>query len=200
MTIDVVDILCQVAAYFSTNWFWTAFWPNLASTFLGVLFGLPAALWLNKQAIRFAAKNSQKKDNERLHEALKMVVKALEHNQTQLQALYSAWEENKTYFEGDFDIAAWKVTKNQIVTLLGNPELQHQITFHFARLGTLSHLCSVYLDMVVGVTSAGRTVAQAQARVILRDTLLVRSGLLLTEAEELQSEIEKILDGLEFNS
>ncbi len=165
------------------NWFWSGFWPNLASTLIGVIVGLPIALWLNALAGRAATARRQSEDQTRLHDALKAVVAAQAHNQLRLQALRSALASAQALFDVGLDTAAWEAARDQIAPVLRNPELHRRIALHFGRLGTLSRLCSTYLDMVAGIASAIGGVEHT--RDALRNHLLTMSEELLTEAKAL---------------
>jgi hypothetical protein len=177
----------------SADLFWSSFWPNLASTIIGVVVGLPVALWLNRLSQRSADASRHDQEQEQLRHGLISVMDALAHNQKQLERLVSTLESNQAMFDVGLDVAAWEAARDQIVPVLRNPELQRRIAFHFSRLGTLTRLCSMYLDLVAGI---GATVSGVEkTREALKNHLVAISNKLLSEAETMHGEVKNLAPG-----
>lgn len=121
------------------NWFWTGFWPNIAATFLGVIAGVPAALWLNRLSVQQANARLQAEEQRRLRVGLEAVLTACSHNQQRMEVLLSM-PVGQSPLDLELDTSAWEASKQQILPVLRDADLQCRIAFHFDRIKTLSRL------------------------------------------------------------
>ena len=83
--------------------FWDAFWPNVASTVLGVILGLPAALWLNRQAVAHGERIRIASERAKVAQALSVVAQAMKHNAEQLTNLVTILSGDKAQFDLPLD-------------------------------------------------------------------------------------------------
>ncbi len=173
------------------NWFWSSFWPNLCSTLVGVILGVPTALWLNAQAGRTANARRETENRERLENGLRAIVAALSYNRERVKSCLATLTNNQALFDVGLDAGAWETSRDEITPVLSNPELHRRIALHFVRLATLNRLSSMYLDMVAGIASALGGVDQT--RDALRLYLISISNELLNDSGALEIEIKKIL-------
>jgi len=173
------------------NWFWLGFFPNLASTLIGVIVGLPIALWLNKLAGGAAERRRLSDRRATLRKGLCGLLAALAHNRQRLEVLIETLKQNKAPFETALDTAAWEASREEIVPYLESPDLQRRIAFHFGRLQTVTRLCSLYLDLAAGVASVIGGVENT--RNALRNHLVGTSTELLAQIEQLNSDIESAM-------
>jgi len=169
------------------HWFWSAFWPNVAATLIGVVLGVPIALYLNTLAGKAAHARAKKEGGVRLRNALLSLVSAVEHNEAKLSTLQSNLQQSRAVFELGVDTAAWEATKGQVTDNLDNPGLYRRLALHHSDLQNLSRLCVMYLDMVAGIASALGGVAVT--RESLRSYLIARASQLLAEAASLKTEL-----------
>jgi len=100
-------------------------------------------------------------------------------------------QQNKALFDVGIDTAAWEVSRDEIVPFLRNAALHRRIAFHFSRLNSLAHLCSLYLDMVAGIASALGGVEHT--RDALRNYLIATSTEMIAQTNTLCAEIETLL-------
>ncbi len=175
------------------NWFWSGFWPNLASTFVGVIVGVPIALWLNSLSGRAAGRARKAEEHARLRTGLLAVLAALAHNRGRLGALLDVLQKHEALFDVTLDTAAWEASRDEIVPFLRSADLHRRVAFHFDRLRSLARLCSLYLDMIAGVASALGGVEKTRGA--LRDHLIATSRELLAQTDSIHAEISALLRG-----
>jgi hypothetical protein len=169
--------------------FWSAFWPNFASTILGIVFGVPIGLALNRYALFIGEKRSRIREGERLRIALQSVGAALEFNRGRLSLFLRALRNDAVRLDPALDVSTWDVVKEQIVPLLDDPELPRRLAYHFDRLASLARLNALYLDAVVGMAS---TLSSAsQTRGLLQENLISLADGLTAETVTLVDEVKK---------
>ena len=169
------------------HWFWSGFWPNVAATLIGVVLGVPIALYLNTLAGRATHARTKEEGAVRLRNALSSLISSIAHNEAKLSSLQASLQQSRAVFDLGVDTAAWEATKSQVIENLENPDLYRRLALHHSNLQNLSRLCVMYLDMVAGIASAIGGVKGT--RDSLRTYLLARSSELLAEAATLKSEL-----------
>ena len=172
------------------NWFWSGFWPNLAATFAGIILGVPIALWLNRHMGGVAERNLRADESERLKNRLEVIRATLTHNRQKLLYLDQVLQQDSATFDVGLDLVAWEACRDEIIPFLKNPDLRRRIALYFGRLATVARLSALYLDQAVGVVSALGGVATT--RTALKNHLLAFCQQLLTESEQLRTEIERV--------
>ena len=145
------------------NTFFDAFWPNLASTLIGIVLGLPLGLRINRKSV--AQTEGVRRAGERLRvaHALKVLDKALTENRTRLDAFAAVLVQNQTLYDTAIDNSAWDAVKADLTTELSDPELRQRFAYHFARLATLVKLNDDYLSFLVGVGASMSSALATQA-------------------------------------
>ncbi|MBF6989294.1 hypothetical protein [Cupriavidus sp. IK-TO18] len=169
------------------NWFWAGFWPNVAATFLGVIAGVPVALWLNRLSIRQANARLRAGELEHLRVGLEAVLTAFNHNRPRIRALLEM-PTDQFPLDLELDTSAWEVSRDQIVPVLREADLQRRIAYHFDRLQSLARLSALYLETVTGVTSALSGIEQKRA--FLRQYIVSMSRDLLDEADAIRAAVK----------
>jgi hypothetical protein len=163
--------------------FWEAFWPNLAATVIGVVFGVPAALFLSARGSREAAASKHKEDHDRLRAALTGISTSMDHNTAALGGLAKLLTDKRPWADyRDIDISAWDACKDEIVPILRDPDLQRRLAFHFHRLDILTHLVKSHLDLVL-------TGARPDAVKYLEEKLIEQAGELGVESARIANEV-----------
>lgn len=175
------------------NWFWDAFWPNVAATIVGVVIGGPIALYTNALAQRWAHARAKEDGTVRLRSALSVLVSAIEYNDTKLTILQLRLHQSSAVFELGVDTAAWEAIKEQVVENLSDPDLYRRLALHHSDLQSLSRLCVLYLDMVAGMASVFGGVEGT--RESLRGFLLKRTKQLREQAASLKTELIVLTQG-----
>jgi len=171
--------------------FWDGFWPNLASTLIGVIVGVPVALWLNSIVCRRAERNKKKEERKILRSCLQVISNGLQTNQLKLSEIAGFISSNRSPWNSDLDMASWDTTKNQISILMLPPELHHKIAKHFDRIGALNHLHRMYLDFCIGIQ--GSMSSAPQTRDSLKAYIIHTIAELTLEGTSLQQELKPYL-------
>jgi hypothetical protein len=134
--------------------FLIAFWPNAAATLVGIVFGLPIALWVNRLALKGAARASLKSQSQRLDHALQILMSAMESNQRILQEYAQVLSESKVRWRLNLDVSAWEAIKTDFIGELTDPSLRRQVAFHFTQLLVLTNLNQEYLGFAFGTNAS----------------------------------------------
>lgn len=175
------------------HWFWSAFWPNVAATLVGVVVGVPIALYLNSLAGKASHARAKADGAARLRNAVLSLSSALDHNELKISALKANLEQARAVFELGIDVAAWEATRSQVIENLDDPGLYRRLALYHSDLQNLSRLCVMYLDMVAGIASALGGVEGT--RDALRNYLLARASQLLAESASLKNELAPVTQG-----
>ena len=168
--------------------FLTAFFANFAATVLGVLIGLPLAMWTNRKIAAHGESQRRANEESRLAHALEVVARALSHNRDRFEFLAGVLAETHATFDPALDSSAWEATKGEIAPLLRDSELQHRLAYHFARVQSLCDLHKDYLGYFVGVSATVSGAEAAKSR--LRDVLTNMQSELDVDAEQLVMRLE----------
>jgi len=137
--------------------FWSAFWPNLTAAIIAVTAGVPAGLWLNRQAERrlAVARERERLEAERLQIARdrEMTRRALEQLEPVIRAhtgwfrILGAWGNLNEYHEGPL-AEPWTIVRDRIVPRhLGDWRLPGDLAVHFERCVRLDHLVRLRSSM-----------------------------------------------------
>lgn len=170
------------------NSFWSSFCPNIVSTVVGIVIGVPIALWINSQAASVGERTRVEQERERLQRGLTVVLAAIDFNRERLQEFNAVLPNDQVPFDVGLDVSAWDVSRDEIVPFLKNPDLQRRLAYHFSQFGTLARLSTLYLDQVVGVASALQ--GADRTRTALRNHLLKKIHELLDESQRLIQEVQ----------
>ena len=79
--------------------FWASFWPNVASTSIGVILGVPIALFLNRWTQSLKEKAKKEAENIQLFHGLETIERACLHNKNILNWLSQNLNANQAPFE-----------------------------------------------------------------------------------------------------
>jgi hypothetical protein len=170
---------------------WPDFMSNLLSTVLGVVFGIPVALWLNRRVASLEAREAQRAEGNRLRHGLHSIHDALQINQTALNSFETTLGNQKVPFILDLDGSAWESVRTEITPYLRDASLQRRLGFHFSRISSLVRLNGMYLELAVGVSSAMSN--SGGTRQALRDHLNHQTRCLLDEIKTLSSDVNDAL-------
>jgi len=90
--------------------FLSAFWPNAAATVVGIVLGLPVALWINRLALKNAGRSTLSNQAQRLDHALQVLISAMENNQGLLGEYATVLSESKVSWRLNLDVSEKKGT------------------------------------------------------------------------------------------
>jgi hypothetical protein len=170
--------------------FLKAFWPNFASTVLGLVLGLPLALWTNRLIISHGERLKRAEEQQRLTKALDTLTRALLFNRERLQTFAQKINNSLAPFDVAIDYSAWEASRSEITPYLRDPELQQRIAYHFSRLASVAKLNDMYLHYAAGIGAA--LGGSENTRDALRKYLTQVVSHLDNEANELVELIKKV--------
>ena len=163
--------------------FLIAFWPNLAATLVGVVVGLPIALWVNRLALRGAERTAHKSQAQRVDHALQVLISAMQANGALLREYGDVLAAAKVRWRLGLDVSGWDAIKADFIAELTEPSLRREVAFHFSQLATLTVLNQEYLQFIFG-TNASMSGSDA-TRTSIVDHLKTMCNELSLQAEKL---------------
>jgi hypothetical protein len=167
----------------SVTQFFTDFWPNLTSTVVGVLIGVPFALKLNRHAIEHTEEARRKAEREAVAHTLRVIRASITHNLVHLEQLQAALKRQETLFDTRLDSSAWPVLRAGLTAELKEPMLRQQLAQFFVRLDGIIALNERLLALVT--TTAGSISTAEAVRVRLLAALTQAIAELLNGAKDL---------------
>jgi|ERR1051326_1026297 hypothetical protein len=168
--------------------FLASFFADFAATALGVLIGLPLALWTNRKIAEHGERQRRHEQETRLAHALEVVGRALTHNRDRFEFLGGVLAETHATFDPALDYSAWEATQGEIGPLVRDAELQQRLAYHFARVRSLSDLHKDYLSYFVGMP--GTLIGADATKGRLRDVLMNIQSELDADAEQLLARLD----------
>ena len=170
--------------------FWISFWPNLASTVIGIIIGFPVAVWLNKLALSYTVKKQQESDKTDLHRTLNAVGGSIDHNTEKLTILLQAVGSGHFLIDTGFDTASWQAYNAQLARLNSNIELNKQLISYHERISNLtvinSKLCNNYLGLESSLSGANKV------REFLRGHIMTEASKLSLESANIRASINTV--------
>jgi len=170
--------------------FLNSFWPNLASTVIGIIIGFPVAVWLNKLALSNSVRKQQEADRVDLHRTLKVLGASIDHNKEKMLSLLQVVVGGRFLIDANFDTASWQAYSAQLSRLNGNIELNKQLISYHERIVNLtainSKLCSNYLGLESSLSGADKV------REFLRSHIIAETTRLAQESENIRSSISSV--------
>ena len=136
------------------NTFLDAFWPNLASTVLGLILGLPIALWTNRKIMAHVESQKEREDRLALLHTLDVISRALEHNRGRLRYMHDSISGGRVPFDPALDYSAWDASKEGFNPSFTDPQLRQALAYHFSRMQSIARLNETYLSYAAGIASA----------------------------------------------
>jgi len=134
--------------------FLTAFWPNAAATIVGVVLGLPIALWINRLTLKSAEHSTLQLKVQRLEHALRVLIAAMEANLVLLADYAKVLSDSKIAWRLNLDVSAWEAIRDDLAAELTDPDLRRQLAFHFMTLKALRALNQEYLGFAFGTNAS----------------------------------------------
>lgn len=162
--------------------FLDAFWPELAATFVGVMLGVPAALWLQRRAEGAAAARREVADTNRRGAIATILRDSIGWNRTVLGAGIAAMSVPSLH-DWELDNTGWPVVRDEVVSLVTDPGDRALIAAWFGGLDQLMRTIDLLAQIHPGSQQAGllRRLTAARAQHLERtipmvDDVLTRLG------------------------
>jgi putative flippase GtrA len=159
---------------------WEDFIVQAAATLLGVICGIPVALWLNKQYSTFKKKDERKT-------LIGFLKENLEDNQRILKEMQHKFASNFVVLEY-LNIGSWPLF-SQKINILNNFELQRKIIRTYYNLEQLSRKIDRQFEMHFSTFRAMQSYPQDKEH--LKMSIMGQIGMVNTEIEEILKEIPK---------
>lgn len=164
------------------------FLHDLLPTLVGVVLGVPIALWLAHKADRLQRAGRRADNLRRLRKSVATLATALRENADALVRLSESISPDSVPLDSDVDDTAWDVTHQEIVPYLDDPELVRHLARHFSQLAPITRILALLHEQSFGVASAYGAAAVRQST--LRFHLRQRADILALEARELAAKLE----------
>jgi hypothetical protein len=120
--------------------FFKAFWPNLCATILGVCFGLPAAVYVNRHLTASQRRHDAAVEAMRRDDAIDVLVRACRWNEGRLDAMIALALEGRVMRNADLQVTTWDAVGPVLTPIFPHPELLQQLAHHWLRLRRLERL------------------------------------------------------------
>ena len=167
--------------------FASALWPSLVATLVGIICGLPIALWLNRRFVAHAQHVSEEGQRAELTDALAVLTDALALNIPRLDEVGSAVAADLYTYYTELDTATWDSVRDTIASLLHDPELLGRLAYHFSRVSAVDSLNARWTDSVDEDLNRSRKVMSRADIVRLVDDVKAEAELLRSGVEKCRS-------------
>jgi hypothetical protein len=115
--------------------FWADFWP----TVMGVILGIPAALWLDRRTQRRAEKQQRDERADRLAEVARLLRDSVRSNGAALRELAQT-EATNVEAISEIELASWEALHDEAFDLIPSMELRRDLARHFERVARISSM------------------------------------------------------------
>lgn len=169
--------------------FWEAFLPNLAATVLGVILGLPTALYVNRRLTE-SQRTLQQAEKIRLREDSASVLSAAcAYNMNVLDRMAELALSGNALRNPDLRSTTWDVVNHMFSPLCPDPVLLQKLSHHWLRLQRLERLNE---EMFAWAISTQPSIQNQQIVLEMWGELHGLAASLHTHADELIKDLEKL--------
>lgn len=120
--------------------FFDAFWPNLAATLLGVMLGIPIALFINRYFVEHQRKFESDQNKQRLSDAIEVLMGACQYNIKVLDSMRECSLVRRVMHNPDLRITTWDAVGGVLASSCPDPELLQMLSHHWLRLHRIQAL------------------------------------------------------------
>jgi predicted outer membrane lipoprotein len=120
--------------------FFTQFWPALVATFLGVVFGVLGALWVERRRAR-----------KRNKEVAAEIAKSLRYNQIAVANLIKSLDKGAFSVTSPIEVAVFEMFRADIATLFPEPAMRGALARMYAEFARLATASDLHRDMSIRV-------------------------------------------------
>ncbi len=114
--------------------FLDAFWPNLAATVLGVVLGVPIALFLNRHLLERQRRFEAAETNRRLMNAIDVLAGACQYNIKVLDTMRELSLSGQVMHNPDLRLTTWDAVGTILSSSCSEPDLLQMLSHHWLRL------------------------------------------------------------------
>jgi len=135
--------------------FFDAFWPNLAATLLGVVFGIPIALFINRRFFEHQRKFESDQAARRLGDAIAVLIGACRYNVKILDSMCEASLIGHVMHSPDLRLTTWDAVGSVLTNSCADPDLLQMLSHHWLRLRRIQSLSDeIFAREVAGALPA----------------------------------------------
>ncbi len=127
-------------AAFDWSGFLRDFWPNLVATVIGLILGLPIALWTNRWMLAHEQRAEGVEALARLRVGLESIRAAVVSNTRRSKQLVDLLRNNEAILDLGIDTTTWEVNRTDVVPLIRDPALRTRLGHYFERVATACRL------------------------------------------------------------
>ena len=149
--------------------FWSALWPALAATIVGVALGLPIALWINRIALGQSSRNEEAERKVALARVCVALRESVTWNADKANGMALELNAGSLGVDSPLETERWEAIKPEFVRVTQDPELQSRVAFFFDQVRRASVLADRLFDVRIRVSSTDAHAAQAEQ--VLASTL-----------------------------
>jgi hypothetical protein len=120
--------------------FFEAFWPNLTATMLGVVLGLPIALYLNRRLLEHQGRLRAAEAHQRLNDAIDVLVGACQYNIGVLDKIKELAVSARVMRNPDLRVTTWDAVGAILSKNCNEPDMLQLLSHHWLRLHRLEQL------------------------------------------------------------
>jgi hypothetical protein len=117
-----------------------AFLPNLAATILGVILGLPVALYVNRRLTQHQQALEKAQSIERRNDAVKVLIGDLQFNDQLFDKVLALAPKCEAHRYLDLRTTTWESVRHWFIPLCPHPDLLQALAHHWLRLHHLQEL------------------------------------------------------------
>lgn len=121
--------------------FFDAFWPNLASTLIGILVGIPIALLINRRLVEHQRKFEMIQKAQQLDDAIEVLIAACHYNIKVLDSIREDSLAGRALHSPDLRLTTWDAVGSILSNNCSSPELLQVLSHHWLRLHRIQALC-----------------------------------------------------------
>jgi len=148
-----LTIIVCIEIVYSKN-FLDSFLPNILSTLIGVIVGLPTALYANRKLNAFSNRSKKLEQLNRLSKSIEITNNSIINNKTALITMLANVNEKTSVLTTNLDITSWDIVKNELINNQINPIITNKLAYYFNQITNIEILCRKHLDYTIGVNAA----------------------------------------------
>lgn len=177
--------------------FFIAFWPNLASTVIGVGLGVPVALYLNRKLTNQGRAHEASREASLLASAAHVLIESCDYNVHVLRAIVAMSADGEIMRRPDLRTTTWDALCEIVSSHLAEPELLQLLSHHWLRLKRLEELNAHTFSMHVGQSPLPEEPVSLE---IFISELHISANDLANHATELASKLRAVAEKVAHNN
>jgi hypothetical protein len=130
------------------------FWPQLAATFIGVVAGIPAAVFVNRKLGERSERDRLEFDRTRLQNILVQLQRSLARNAEIIPQVVERIGAGSVYVVTHFDVARWSLISDQASRLIADPVLVGDLAEVYAQVQRLNDAVNLHRDVFIGLRTS----------------------------------------------